>query len=169
MMGGPRPGVGGLAHQAQIMGLVPHQQMHMQMPMQHNQGYQQYLEPGQIRGEFVANDGLPAAYASAGVVLNDHWSDMAAEGFLSNRLFDAAATGARIVSDEAVGLRDVFGTDIRTYGHQSELCDLLSGDRGDIFPGRAARLALAARIAVEHSFDQRAGELIAEAQRLLAR
>ena len=132
-------------------------------------GWEQYLEPGQIRGEFVANDGLPAAYASAGVVLNDHWSDMAAEGFLSNRLFDAAATGARIVSDEAVGLRDVFGTDIRTYGHQSELCDLLSGDRGDIFPGRAARLALAARIAVEHSFDQRAGELIAEAQRLLAR
>ena len=33
------------------------------------------------------------------MVLNDHWEDMRAEGFLSNRLFDAVASGARVVTD----------------------------------------------------------------------
>jgi hypothetical protein len=51
MMGGPRPGVSGLAHHAQMMGLMPHQQqMHMQLPVQHNQGFQQYVEPGRRYG-----------------------------------------------------------------------------------------------------------------------
>ena len=39
---------------------------------------------------------LAAAYAGAGVVLNDHWDDMRAGGFVSNRLFDAVASGARV-------------------------------------------------------------------------
>ncbi len=72
-------------------------------------GWEAYLPPEKIRGEFIANADLPAAYAGAGVVLNDHWPDMAAEGFLSNRLFDAAACGSRILTDEATGLADVFG------------------------------------------------------------
>ncbi len=58
--------------------------------------WEEFLPPGVLRGEFVPNTDLGAMYASAGVVLNDHWDDMRADGFLSNRLFDAAASGARV-------------------------------------------------------------------------
>lgn len=123
-------------------------------------GWQEYLAPEQIRAEFLSNDQLPAAYASAGIVLNDHWPDMAADGFLSNRLFDATASAARVVSDPATGLTDVFGDVIRVYRDPGELDMLLTGDRDAVFPDRQARVDAAARIAREHSFDARAQVLI---------
>jgi hypothetical protein len=129
-------------------------------------GWEKYLGPGQIRGEFIANSDLPAAYAGAGVVLNDHWQDMAAEGFLSNRLFDAAACGSRILTDDATGLADVFGDAVRTYADGPTLVDVLSGDREAAFPDRQARLDLAARVARDHSFDARAAVLLERAQEL---
>ena len=44
------------------------------------------------------------------LVLNDHWDDMRARGLLSNRLFDAAACGAAVVSDDVLGLTRSSGT-----------------------------------------------------------
>jgi O-antigen biosynthesis protein len=62
-----------------------------------------------IRGMNIPNEQVAGYYASAGVLLNDHWPDMAAKGFLSNRLFDAIACGARVVSDHCATIDDVFG------------------------------------------------------------
>lgn len=129
-------------------------------------GWDEYLAAERIRGDFLANDALPAAYAGAGIVLNDHWADMAREGFLSNRLFDAAATGTCVVSDPAAGLADVFGDVVRTYTTPDELCAILSGDRDAVFADRQTRLALAERIAREHSFDARAEALVAQVEQL---
>ncbi len=128
-------------------------------------GWEQFLPPEQIAGEFIPNDELPAAYASAGIVLNDHWPDMAAEGFLSNRLFDAAACGSRVLSDDAAGLSEVFGDAVRTYTDASSLKRALDGGPAS-FPDRATRLALAQRIARDHSFDARALVLIERAKAL---
>ena len=131
-------------------------------------GWDAYLPAERIAGEFLPNDRLPAAYASAGIVLNDHWPDMAREGFLSNRLFDAAACAARVATDEAAGLADVFGDGLRTYRDADELVSILrAGPAG--FPDRPARLALADRIAREHSFDARAAVLIDHARWLRGR
>lgn len=132
----------------------------------HGVGWEEFLPPERIRGTFLANPDLPAAYASAGVVLNDHWPDMAAQGFLSNRLFDATACGARVLTDDAVGLTDVFGDTVRTYADAQGLVDALGADLDASFPDRATRLALAERIALEHSFDARAGVLIERAREL---
>ena len=129
-------------------------------------GWEEFLPRDRIKGDFIENDALPQAYAAAGVVLNDHWHDMAAEGFLSNRLFDAAACAARVLSDPATGLADVFGDGIRTYADAAELVAAVSGDRGVEFPDRAARLALAERVARLHSFDARAAVLIERAREL---
>lgn len=126
----------------------------------HGVGWEQFLPPALIASEFVAPTDLPAAYASAGVVLNDHWSDMAREGFLSNRLFDATATATRVLSDPATGISDVFGDVVRTAETESELVGILRGDRDVEFSPRDVRLALADRIAREHSFDARAAQLI---------
>ncbi len=129
-------------------------------------GWEEFLPPDRIRGEFIPNPDLPAAYASAGVVLNDHWPEMAADGFLSNRLFDAVASGSRVLSDEATGLSDVFGSAVVTYRDGEHLSDLLRRDRDDVFPDRAARLAAADRIARDHGFDARAQVLIERAREL---
>jgi spore maturation protein CgeB len=92
-------------------------------------------------------------------VLNDHWDDMRERGFLSNRLFDAAACGARIISDEVPGMGEVFSGLVRGYRNESELLDLVrSGPEG--FPGEDRRLAVAERIRREHSFDARAHQLL---------
>ena len=129
-------------------------------------GWDAYLPAERIRGEFLPNASLPAAYASAGVVLNDHWPDMAREGFLSNRLFDAVASGARVVSDPATGLAEVFGDAVRVATTPDELRALLTGDRDAVLPGRADRLAAAGRIARDHSFLARARTLIEQVERL---
>lgn len=132
----------------------------------HGVGWEQFLPPERIAGEFVAPVDLPAAYASAGIVLNDHWPDMAREGFLSNRLFDATATATRVLSDPAEGMSDVFGDVVRTAATESELVRILSGNRDVEFASSEERLALAERIAREHSFDARASELIEKVRTL---
>ena len=132
----------------------------------HGVGWQEFLAPELIASDFVDPADLPAAYAGAGIVLNDHWADMAREGFLSNRLFDATATGTRVLSDPAAGLAEVFGDVVRTASSPEEIVGILRGDPEAEFADRARRLDLAERIRREHSFDARAAVLIDRAQAL---
>ncbi len=130
-------------------------------------GWAGRIPPQLIRGEYVANALLPGLYRSAGVVLNDHWPDMAAEGFLSNRLFDLTAAGARWVSDPATDLLEVFPQG-RVASDAAELARLLDG-APDTFPSEHEVREAAERIRAEHSFDVRARRLSDVALELLAR
>lgn len=119
-------------------------------------GWESFIPESMWRGEYLDNMELPLAYARADVVLNDHWSDMAREGFLSNRLFDATAAGARIISDHVVGIEEIFGRNVRTYTNVDELRALLDSPREETF-GTAQEIAEESRrIAKQHSFDARA-------------
>lgn len=129
----------------------------------HGVGWSQYLPADRIAGEFLDPADLPRAYAGAGVVLNDHWPDMAREGFLSNRLFDAAATGTCVLSDQARGMQEVFGDVVRTYSSPEDLVGQL---REGSFAQASARRELADLVAREHSFDARAAVLIDRARSL---
>jgi hypothetical protein len=129
-------------------------------------GWGEYLDRAHHVAEFLPNPDLPRAYASAGVVLNDHHRQMAECGFLSNRLFDAVASGARVISDQALGLESVFQGSVRVVNDAAELGALLDGDPDAIVGDWATRRAAAARIAREHSFDVRAHELIQAVDRL---
>ena len=126
-------------------------------------GWSEFIDAEYIRGEFLPNAEVPVAYASAGIVLNDHWPEMAAEGFLSNRLFDAVASGARVISDEATGLHEVFADAVITYSTPEQLREILRTPLDITFPDRERRVANAHRIAKEHGFDSRAEQLIAAA------
>ncbi len=127
--------------------------------------WDRFIDRRYIRGTYLPNKQVPAAYRSAGVLLNDHWDDMRREGFLSNRLFDAAAVGARVVSDEMPGLEEVFGALVRTYRTVDELRDVLTRPE-EAFPAEEERLRLAERVRREHSFDVRARALLDAAVRL---
>ena len=129
-------------------------------------GWQEFLPADQIAGEFLANEQLPAAYAAAEIVLNDHHADMAEQGFLSNRLFDAVACGTRVVSDHATGLEEVFGASVVVFESDEQLQQIVQQDPDSIFPSAQERLDIADRIARDHSFDARVEVLIERAMDL---
>ena len=74
-----------------------------------------FVDPVHVRDERIPNRDLHRYYSAAGIVLNDHWPDMRSAGFLSNRLYDALASGAFVVSDAARGIEDEFDGAVVTY------------------------------------------------------
>lgn len=122
--------------------------------------WEQYLDPRMVRATSVPNTALPAMYRGAGVVLNDHWDDMRREGFWSNRLFDVAAAGGRVLSDHIEGTDAVFGPSVVTWRSPEHLTELLRRPVSELFPDDATLVANAARIAHDHSFDARARRLV---------
>jgi hypothetical protein len=114
-----------------------------------------------VRGRSIANERLAAAYRSAGVVLNDHHDDMRTHGFVSNRLFDAVASGARVITDEVDGLAGLFGRSVQTYSSVEELRRLATlPDPDAMFGDEAARREAAERVRRDHSFSARAARLV---------
>ncbi|MDO8870921.1 MAG: glycosyltransferase [Methanobacteriaceae archaeon] len=79
-----------------------------------------------IKGKHIPNDELRKAYSSCKILLNDHWEDMKEKGFISNRLFDGFAAGAFIISDEVMGVSEVFRDALITYNNPEELENLIS-------------------------------------------
>lgn len=125
-------------------------------------GWQDYVSPSVIRGDHLPFGEVPAAYRGARRVLNDHWEDMRREGFISNRLFDAVASGARVVSDWVTGMDELFGPMVRSYESIDELVSLLEDD--DLWPAQSERARHAYRVLEQHSFDARADVLVHDAR-----
>ena len=120
------------------------------------------LDPAYLRGELIPNSDLHRYYSSADVVLNDHWPDMRAAGFLSNRLYDALASGACVVSDRAAGIEEEFDGAVATYSDAGDLRLLIRDLLTD--PGRRRALAERGRAAVldRHTFKHRAAVILAD-------
>jgi O-antigen biosynthesis protein len=129
-------------------------------------GWDSFIPEELIRARSLTNSEVARHYRSASVVLNDHWDDMRREGFISNRLFDVAAVGGRLISDQIAGADELFGGLVRTWCRPDELITLLRAPVGDIFPAEDRRAEIAAQVAAEHSFDARARRLLDTAVRL---
>jgi hypothetical protein len=136
-------------------------------PTIYGKDWDRFVSQRLIAGEFVDNDEVPAMYRSAGIVLNDHWPDMAREGFYSNRLFDAVASGGRVVSDCVPGVDELFEGAVQTYGSPSELAILCAPQNRGQWGNNEEIVARANRIGQVHSFDQRAKELVQAIQDLI--
>jgi GT2 family glycosyltransferase/spore maturation protein CgeB len=126
------------------------------------------LEPRYLRGENIPNAELAGYYANADIVLNDHWPDMRRLGFLSNRLYDAMAAGAFVISDNAPGIDDEFDRAVATYDTASELRVLVD----HYLPDAAARRERADRgraaVVARHTFAHRVAAIIEMTDPLLA-
>ena len=120
-------------------------------------GWEGLIDKKYIKGTFIPNDKLANAYSSAEIVLNDHWADMRDWGFISNRLFDAAASGATIISDNVAPLDDIFKGLVATYNSDENLADIVHRHS---FPKASECEDIAKCIAKDHSFDARARLLI---------
>lgn len=125
----------------------------------HGPHWEGLLPPEHLGSSYVPNDQLSAVYRRHGLVLADHWSDMAAEGFIANRLFDAVAAGARVVCDPIDGL-EVFRGAVQAYHSPEELGVLCSPEGRSRFPSPAEMEEISNDVAAAHSFDRRAQELL---------
>jgi GT2 family glycosyltransferase len=129
--------------------------------------WEPFVPTAMIRGQFLPNEDLGAAYRSASLVLNDHWQSMQAEGFFSNRLFDAVASGARVVSDDVEGIAEIFGKSVAVVSSSADIARLLgSADLDTVFGNDEERRGVAERVAKEHSFLARAERLLETALEL---
>jgi hypothetical protein len=113
-----------------------------------------------VRGTHLPNEQVRRAYSSAGVVLNDHWDDMREAGYASNRVYDALASGAVLLTDVVAGLEESFGAALTTYASREELrahVDALLAD-----PAARARIARRGRALVlaGHTFGHRVDALL---------
>lgn len=113
------------------------------------------LDQRYLRGAWVPNDQLRRYYSSAAIVLNDHWRDMRDEGFISNRIYDALACGAFVVSDQVPGLSREFDGAVATYDRAEQLEGLI--DHFMANPDERRERAARGRAAVlaSHTFAQR--------------
>jgi hypothetical protein len=128
----------------------------------HGADWDEFLDPSAVASSGVPNEEVGALYAAAGVVLNDHHVDMRRDSFLSNRLFDAAACGARIATDPVSGLHETFGELVQPFQDESDLLRLISPPYA-AFPDNEVRRAQALRVITAHTFDQRAARLVEDA------
>lgn len=123
-----------------------------------------------VEAGHVANDELGRLYASAGLVLNDHWADMRDQGFVSNRVFDVLATGGRLLSDDVAGLHGVIGPEVvPTWRTLEDFRRLTTGDRDAHWPGAGQRRRTAERVMAAHGFDARAATLLDRALSVVER
>lgn len=118
-------------------------------------GWQEFVDDSHVQGDFISNDDLSPLYATSHLVLNDHFEDMAAWGFINNRLFDAVASGARVVSDYVEGIDELFQGAVQTYQSVADLTALDKSVAG-AFPGDDDRRRIADAIIRDHSFEKRA-------------
>lgn len=118
------------------------------------------VPPDLVRGHHIPNERLAAAYAGAGVLLNDHWDSMRAHGFLSNRLFDGSAAGAPILTDPVAGLAEVFGDTIPTVASAEALAAEAQAILADRQAARARALRARDLVLAAHTFDHRARTIV---------
>jgi spore maturation protein CgeB len=113
-----------------------------------------------IQATSVPYTELPRLYQGASVVLCDHYPDMAREGFIANRVFDAVACGARVVSDDVAGLDELFGGAVQVASGPADLARLVSAEGLASFPSAPELAAIAERVVREHSYEVRARTLV---------
>lgn len=129
-------------------------------PSVYGHGWEEFLDDALIAGTTLDRERTPAMYRSARVVLNDHHGDMAEWGFLSNRLFDGVAAGARMLSDHVDGIDEVFGAAVLTADSVDATRAALA-DAESLVP-ESVLLQASERVRAEHSFSARARSLTAD-------
>lgn len=130
-------------------------------PAIYGSGWDGLVDPDLVVTDHVANEDLPGVYASAGVVLNDHWDTMRRWGFVSNRVFDVLACGTPLVTDEMPEVTAIFGDLVPTWRTPDELRTVVRGLLDEPDEARARAAAARAVVVADHSFDRRAEVVLA--------
>lgn len=126
----------------------------------YGEGWEQYIDKKFIKGEFIPNNILNQFYSSCNILLNDHWAEMRDLDFPSNRLFDALACGAFIISDDIPSAGDLFENNIVTYKNSKDLDEKIDFYLNNKPERDKKRKAGREIVLANHTFDNRADEII---------
>ena len=113
----------------------------------------------------MPNGSLHRYYGAAKIVLNDHWPDMAAKGFVSNRIFDAGLSEAFVISAAFQGA-ELFEGSIVTYQTVDELKRAADRWLADDVGRRQRARTLRELVLAAHTFDHRAAAITEVVERL---
>ncbi len=108
----------------------------------------------------IANAQLGDLYRSAEIVLCDHTSVMARNGYVSNRVFDALACGAPVIMDRVAGLPDEFTPFVKVVDSLESYHEAVRQIRAETAEDRRRRIAFAQDMIARHSFDARAETIL---------
>lgn len=124
-------------------------------------GWEAHLE-----APVLANHEVGPVYADARAVLCDHTKVMARNGFLSNRVFDALACAAPVITDEVGAMPEGFAELVHVADGQARF-DAAAAEIAAEGPARRAERLDFARTMVDlHSFDTRARQILDKAEEL---
>jgi len=121
------------------------------------------LDPRYLKGTWIPNEELGRYYAGASVVLADHWPDMRDEGFIANRVYDAVAAGALVVSDDVVGIEEEFDGGVAIFRTPAELVAVVERYVADPAARRATAERARRAVLARHTFGHRADAILAQA------
>jgi hypothetical protein len=127
------------------------------------------LDPRYLRGDWIPNDQVHRAYASAAIVLNDHWPDMRDEGFISNRIYDVLASGGFVLTDPVAGLDLEFDGAVATWTDADDLRASVERYLAEPRLRRAMHERGRAAVLARHTFAHRAEALVSAARPLWER
>jgi GT2 family glycosyltransferase/spore maturation protein CgeB/predicted nucleic acid-binding Zn-ribbon protein len=125
-------------------------------------GWEGLIDTPRIVAQHVPNGELRHVYSSAGIVLNDHWDDMREHGYISNRIYDALACGALVLSDDVPGLTERFGEAVAVYRSGEELREQVQRLLSDPAELQRRRELGHALVLAEHTFAHRIDTLLEE-------
>jgi GT2 family glycosyltransferase len=114
-----------------------------------------------IKGNKINNCDLPDFYRQSKVVLNDHWDSMKINGFISNRIFDALACGAPLVTDRVLGMPDdIAKASFFFDDDKNSLSSAIANAKKSFQNDHFKHMLIAKTIQKNHNFDLRANEII---------
>jgi glycosyltransferase involved in cell wall biosynthesis len=120
-----------------------------------------------VRASKIDNVDLPKYYASAKVVLNDHWESMRTLGFVSNRVFDVLACGAPLVTDRVAGFPPELADACHFFDENTPLQEAIAKATREPGTLNEQGHAVAELVRQKHSFDARAARIIEVVEGLL--
>ena len=88
--------------------------------------WRKFIDKKYIKGNVIKNCELRKYYSNAKIVLNDHWQNMREHGFISNRIFDATASGAFVLSDYMPEIEKIYGDSVATYKTKDEFIEKIN-------------------------------------------
>ncbi len=101
----------------------------------HGRGWEDQPEMAALADGPLPYERIPAVYASSAIAIDDAAVSTKPYGSVNSRVFDALATGTLVVSDNAMGVRELFGDRFPTWDRPEDLVRVVEGPAGG--PGRS--------------------------------
>lgn len=119
-----------------------------------------FIDKKYIKADFIPNEELHKHYYNAKILLNDHWKDMAEKGFISNRIFDALASGAVLLTDRIRDCDKNISRYLSVYQNKSDFSKKINLILSN--HSKYKKQALEARefIVKNHSFEKRVSDIL---------